>query len=140
MRPSASSYLVTDKTTTRFSNRGEEFRRGGRRRGDHAAAGGGLLCERGANHVVAGPFKAFAVCDGRLVTGRQYSACLVAHVDIDMLVVWLGRRRPWQVRHRSWPASGPDDSGWSGTCLRAGRSAGGTPGDPVVPSGATSWS
>jgi len=46
------------------------------------------LRERGANYVRAGRFKAFAVRDGRLVTGQQqYSGRRVAQTVIEMLGV-----------------------------------------------------
>ena len=46
------------------------------------------LKERGANYVSAGLFKAFAIRDGRLVTGQQqYSGRRVAQVVIEMLGV-----------------------------------------------------
>ncbi len=44
-----------------------------------------LLRERGANYVMAGLFKAFAIRGGRLLTGRQqYSGRAVAAIVIDM--------------------------------------------------------
>jgi putative intracellular protease/amidase len=44
------------------------------------------LRKRGANYIQAGLFKAFAVRDGRLVTGQQqYSGREVARVVISML-------------------------------------------------------
>ena len=46
------------------------------------------LSERGANYVQGGLFKAFAVRDGRLITGQQqYSARKVAEMLIDALGV-----------------------------------------------------
>jgi putative intracellular protease/amidase len=46
------------------------------------------LRDRGANYISAGLFKAFAVRDGRLVTGQQqYSGRKVAEMVIDMLGV-----------------------------------------------------
>jgi len=45
-----------------------------------------VLRDRGANFVQAGLFKAFAVRDGRLVTGQQqYSGRQVTRHVIDML-------------------------------------------------------
>jgi putative intracellular protease/amidase len=45
-----------------------------------------VLTEHGANYVSAGLFKAFAIRDGRLVTGQQqYSGRKVAQVLIEML-------------------------------------------------------
>ena len=79
-------YLVKDKTVTGFSNAEEEF--------GNAAAGVEImpwrledaLKKRGANYIQAGLFKAFAVRDGRLVTGQQqYSGREVARAVIDML-------------------------------------------------------
>jgi putative intracellular protease/amidase len=79
-------YLVKDKTITGFSNAEEEF--------GNAAAGVEImpwrledaLRKRGANYIQAGLFKAFAVRDGRLVTGQQqYSGREVARAVIDML-------------------------------------------------------
>ena len=46
------------------------------------------LRERGANYISAGMFEAFAVRDGRLVTGQyQYSERKVAEMIIEMLRV-----------------------------------------------------
>ena len=49
----------------------------------------GLLArERGANYVQGGLFKAFAVRDGRLITGQQqYSGRKVAQLVIEALGV-----------------------------------------------------
>ena len=85
---SSGEYLVTGMTVTGFSNVEEDF-------GD-AAAGTEImpwrledaLRERGANYIAAGLFKAFAVRDGRLVTGQQqYSGREVAKLVISMLGV-----------------------------------------------------
>jgi putative intracellular protease/amidase len=47
-----------------------------------------VLKERGANYVSGGLFKAFAIRDGRLVTGQQqYSGRKVAQAVIEMLGV-----------------------------------------------------
>jgi putative intracellular protease/amidase len=79
-------YLVNGKTVTGFANIEEDY--------GNAAAGveimpwrlEDVLRERGANYIQAGLFKAFAVRDGRLVTGQQqYSGREVAKVMIDML-------------------------------------------------------
>ena len=81
------SYLVDGKTVTGFANLEEDF-------GD-AFVGQTVmpfrvedeLRQRGANYVQGGLFKAFAVRDGRLITGQQqYSARKVT----DMLIEALG--------------------------------------------------
>jgi putative intracellular protease/amidase len=88
VRLSSGEYLVNGKTVTGFSNVEEDF--------GNAAAGVEImpwrledaLRERGANYIQAGLFKAFAVRDGRLVTGQQqYSGREVAKVVIGMLGV-----------------------------------------------------
>lgn len=82
------SFLVAGKTVTGFSDVEEDF--------SDEAAGVQImpwriepvLKERGANYVSAGLFKAFAVRDGRLVTGQQqYSGRKVAQTVIEMLGV-----------------------------------------------------
>ncbi len=82
------SYLVTGKTVTGFSDREEDY--------SDKAAGVQImpwrlepaLRDRGANYISAGLFKAFAIRDGRLVTGQQqYSGRKVAEMVIDMLGV-----------------------------------------------------
>jgi putative intracellular protease/amidase len=79
---------VDGKTVTGFSDVEEDY--------SDAAAGVQVmpwrlepaLKERGANYVSAGLFKAFAIRDGRLVTGQQqYSGRRVAQIIIDMLGV-----------------------------------------------------
>jgi putative intracellular protease/amidase len=79
-------HLVTGKTLTGFSNLEEEF--------GNKAAGVEImpwrledaLRERGANYIQGGLFKAFAVRDGRLITGQQqYSGRVVARQVIEML-------------------------------------------------------
>jgi putative intracellular protease/amidase len=86
LRLSDGSYLVDGKTVTGFSDVEEDY--------SDAAAGVQVmpwrlepaLKERGANYVSAGLFKAFAIRDGRLVTGQQqYSGRRVAQIIIDML-------------------------------------------------------
>jgi putative intracellular protease/amidase len=88
VRISDGSLLVTGKTVTGFSNVEEDF--------GNKAAGVEImpwrledaLRERGANYVQGGLFKAFAVRDGRLVTGQQqYSGRAVAQRVIEMLGV-----------------------------------------------------
>jgi putative intracellular protease/amidase len=80
------SYLVDGKTVTGFANVEEEF--------SDAFVGAtvmpfrieDILRERGANYVQGGLFKAFAVRDGRLITGQQqYSARKVARLLIEVL-------------------------------------------------------
>jgi putative intracellular protease/amidase len=82
------SYLVEGKTVTGFSNAEEDY--------SDAFVGQKMmpwriedaLRERGANYVQGGLLKAFAVRDGRLITGQQqYSSRKVADTLIDMLGV-----------------------------------------------------
>jgi putative intracellular protease/amidase len=82
------TYLVDGKTVTGFANVEEEFSDGfvGQRvmpwRVEDA------LRDRGANYVQGGLFKAFAVRDGRLITGQQqYSGRKVAQLVIEALGV-----------------------------------------------------
>lgn len=88
LKLSDGSYLVGGRTITGFSDVEEDF--------GNQAAGVEImpwrlepvLKERGANYVSAGVFKAFAVRDGRLVTGQQqYSGRRVAQMVIEMLGV-----------------------------------------------------
>jgi putative intracellular protease/amidase len=88
LKLSDGSYLVDGKTVTGFSNEEEAF--------SDTAVGQtvmpwrieDVLRERGANYVQGGLFKAFAVRDGRLITGQQqYSGRRVAHMLIDALGV-----------------------------------------------------
>ena len=82
------SYLVAGRTVTGFSDVEEDY-------SDQAAGVQVMpwrvqpaLQERGANYISAGLFKAFAVRDGRLVTGQQqYSGRRVAQLVIEMLGV-----------------------------------------------------
>jgi putative intracellular protease/amidase len=80
------SLLVAGRTVTGFSNVEEDY--------GNAAAGVEImpwrledaLRERGANYVSGGLFKAFAVRDGRLITGQQqYSGRTVARAVIAAL-------------------------------------------------------
>jgi len=80
------SYLVEGKTVTGFANVEEDY--------SDAFVGQKVmpfrvedaLRERGANYVQAGMFKAFAVRDGRLITGQQqYSGRKVAQHVIEAL-------------------------------------------------------
>jgi putative intracellular protease/amidase len=82
------SYLVEDRTVTGFANVEEDF--------SDASVGQKVmpyriedqLRERGANYVQGGLFKAFAVRDGRLITGQQqYSGARVAEEVIAALGV-----------------------------------------------------
>jgi putative intracellular protease/amidase len=88
VRLSDGSPLVAGKTITGFSNVEEDY--------GNKAAGveimpwrlEDVLRERGANYIMGGLFKAFAVRDGRLVTGQQhYSGGEVARIVITMLGV-----------------------------------------------------
>jgi len=86
LKLSDGNYLVDGKTVTGFANVEEDF-------GD-AFVGQKVmpfrvedeLRRRGANYVQGGLFKAFAVRDGRLITGQQqYSARKVAEMLIEAL-------------------------------------------------------
>ncbi len=88
LKLSDGSYLVDGKTVTGFANAEEEF--------SDAFVGQkvmpwrveDVLRERGANYVQGGLFKAFAVRDGRLITGQQqYSGRRVAQMVIEALGV-----------------------------------------------------
>jgi putative intracellular protease/amidase len=80
------SYLVADRTITGFSNKEEDY--------SDSFVGEtvmpwrveDMLRQRGANYVQGGLFKAFAVRDGRLITGQQqYSGRRVAQMMIEAL-------------------------------------------------------
>ena len=82
------SYLVDGKTVTGFANAEEEF--------SDTFVGQkvmpwrveDVLKERGANYIQGGLFKAYAVRDGRLITGQQqYSGRKVAQMVIEALGV-----------------------------------------------------
>lgn len=88
LKLSDGSYLVDGKTVTGFANAEEEF--------SDAFVGERVmpwrvedeLRERGANYVNGGLFKAFAIRDGRLITGQQqYSGRRVAQMVIEALGV-----------------------------------------------------
>jgi putative intracellular protease/amidase len=88
LKLSDGSYLVDGKTVTGFANAEEEF--------SDTFVGQkvmpwrveDVLRERGANYVQGGLFKAFAVRDGRLITGQQqYSGRRVAQMVIEALGV-----------------------------------------------------
>ena len=82
------SYLIAGKTMTGFSNAEEDFADG--------VVGGKIMPwhiedvakQRGANYIQGGLWKAFAVRDGRLITGQQqYSGRKVAQMVIEALGV-----------------------------------------------------
>lgn len=88
LKLSDGSYLVAGKTLTGFANAEEEF--------SDAFVGQkvmpwrveDVLRERGANYIHGGLFKAFAVRDGRLITGQQqYSGRRVAQMVLEALGV-----------------------------------------------------
>ena len=88
LKLSDDSYLVEGKTLTGFANAEEEF--------SDTFVGQkvmpwrveDVLKERGANYVQSGLFKAFAVRDGRLITGQQQcSGRKVAQMVIEALGV-----------------------------------------------------
>src|SRR5262249_43056886 len=81
LKLSDGSYLVEGKTVTGFANVEEDY--------SDSFVGETVmpfrvedaLKERGANYIQGGLFKAFAVRDGRLITGQQqYSGRAVAQV------------------------------------------------------------
>jgi len=88
LKLSDGSYLVDGKTVTGFSNAEEDF-------SDDSVGEKVMpfriedeLRKRGANYVQGGLFKAFAVRDGRLITGQQqYSGAKVAELVIEALGV-----------------------------------------------------
>lgn len=88
LRLSDGSYLVDGKTVTGFANAEEDF--------SDAFVGQQVMPWRvedvlrahGANYVNGGLFKAFAVRDGRLITGQQqYSGRKVAQMVIEAMGV-----------------------------------------------------
>jgi putative intracellular protease/amidase len=82
------SYLVDGKTVTGFSNVEEEFSDSFVGQKVMPWRVEDVLKERGANYVNGGLFKAFAVRDGRLITGQQqYSGRKVAQIVIEALGV-----------------------------------------------------
>jgi putative intracellular protease/amidase len=88
LRLSDGSYLVAGKTVTGFANIEEDY-------SDNFVGATVMpfrvedaLRERGANYIQGGLFKAFAVRDGRLITGQQqYSGRRVAQMVIESLGV-----------------------------------------------------
>jgi putative intracellular protease/amidase len=88
LKLSNGSYLVEGKTVTGFANAEEDFSDTfvGQRVMPWRVED--VLKERGANYVQGGLFKAFAVRDGRLITGQQqYSGRKVAQMVIEALGV-----------------------------------------------------
>lgn len=86
LKLSDGSYLVAAKTVTGFSNEEEDYsdRFAGQRVMPWRIED--TLRERGANYLCGGLFKAFAVRDGRLITGQQqYSGRRVAQMLIEAL-------------------------------------------------------
>jgi putative intracellular protease/amidase len=82
------SYLVAGKTVTGFANVEEEFSDAFVGRQVMPWRVEDVLRERGANYVQGGLFKAFAVRDGRLITGQQqYSGRRVAQMVIEAMGV-----------------------------------------------------
>jgi putative intracellular protease/amidase len=80
------SYLVDGRTVTGFSNAEEDYSDQfvGQRVMPWRVED--VLRERGANYVQGGLFKAFAIRDGRLITGQQqYSGRRVAQMVIEAL-------------------------------------------------------
>jgi hypothetical protein len=88
LKLSNGSYLVDGKTVAGFANAEEEF--SDKFVGQQVMPWRveDVLKERGANYVQGGLFKAFAVRDGRLITGQQqYSGRKVAQMVIEALGV-----------------------------------------------------
>jgi putative intracellular protease/amidase len=82
------SYLVAGKTVTGFANAEEQFSDSFVGQQVMPWRVEDVLRERGANYVQGGLFKAFAVRDGRLITGQQqYSGRRVAQMVIETLGV-----------------------------------------------------
>jgi putative intracellular protease/amidase len=88
LKLSDGSYLVDGKTVTGFANVEEEF--SDKFVGQKVMPWRleDVLKQRGANYINGGLFKAFAVRDGRLITGQQqYSGRKVAQIVIEALGV-----------------------------------------------------
>ena len=82
------SYLVDGKTVTGFANAEEEFSDSFVGQKVMPWRVEDVLKQRGANYINGGLFKAFAVRDGRLITGQQqYSGRRVAQMLIEALGV-----------------------------------------------------
>ena len=83
LKLSDGTYLVAGKTVTGFANVEEDYSDAFVGRQVMPWRVEDALRERGANYVQAGLFKAFAIRDGRLITGQQqYSSRLVAEAVI----------------------------------------------------------
>jgi len=88
LKLSDGSYLVEGRTVTGFANAEEEFSDAYVGRQVMPWRVEDVLRERGANYVRGGLFKAFAVRDGRLITGQQqYSGRRVAQMVIEAMGV-----------------------------------------------------
>jgi putative intracellular protease/amidase len=88
LKLSDGSYLVDGKTVTGFANVEEEFSDMFVGQKVMPWRAEDVLRDRGANYVQGGLFKAFAVRDGRLITGQQqYSGRKVAQIVIEALGV-----------------------------------------------------
>ena len=88
LKLSDGSYLVDGRTVTGFANAEEEFSDAYVGRQVMPWRVEDVLRERGANYVQGGLFKAFAVRDGRLITGQQqYSGRRVAQMVIEAMGV-----------------------------------------------------
>jgi putative intracellular protease/amidase len=88
LRLSDGSYLVAGKTVTGFANVEEEFSDSFVGQKVMPWRVEDVLKQRGANYINGGLFKAFAVRDGRLITGQQqYSGRKVAQMVIEALGV-----------------------------------------------------
>jgi putative intracellular protease/amidase len=86
LKLSDGTYLVADRTVTGFSNKEEEYSDSFVGQTVMPWRVEDVLRERGANYVQGGLFKAFAVRDGRLITGQQqYSGRRVAQMVIEAL-------------------------------------------------------
>lgn len=80
------SYLVKNKTVTGFANVEEQYS------DDYVGQPTfpwhieDVMKQRGANYIMGGRFKSFAVRDGNLITGQQqYSGKAVAHLVLEAL-------------------------------------------------------
>jgi putative intracellular protease/amidase len=88
LKLSDGAYLVDGKTVTGFANAEEEFSDSFVGQKVMPWRVEDVLVEHGANYVQGGLFKAFAVRDGRLITGQQqYSGRRVAQMVIEAIGV-----------------------------------------------------